>query len=72
MANITSGKTGKQISEVLGLKELKAKVKKLTGALVAQEAQNIVGAAARYAAMEVRHSAESVNKIGRASCRERV
>jgi hypothetical protein len=54
------GKATKAVSVVLGLPELKAKVKKLTGALVADEAQKIVGSAAWYASTEVRSAAQGV------------
>lgn len=60
MANITSGRSGRQISEVLGLKELKEKVKKLQGAMVSDEAQRIVGAGAAHVGAEIRNGARSV------------
>ena len=58
--NIRTGKAGKEISAVYGWDEMKKKLKLITGAMGAAEAQAIVGAAAFHAYTEIKHSAGSV------------
>lgn len=58
--NIRTGKAGKEISAIYGWDEMKKKLKLITGAMAAEEAQAIVGAAAFHAYTEIKHSAGAV------------
>lgn len=57
--NIATGKAGRQTSAVLGLDEMKKKIKLITGAMAEAEARSIVGAAAFHVYTEIRSGARA-------------